>query len=542
MRHFLITTAILVASPALAERYEAAAPVRAATIYPQGASVTREVTLDLPQGAHELVIPGLPDGTDPATLRVNATGAVVGAVGFQQTRALPATPAKSPALTAAEDEVRRLETALAERDANVARIRARSDAAEDTVKFLMALAESDGAGSQDIAAIASAVGQQVLQARQTMIEAQAEIRSAQIGRDDQVAELERAQARLDALRAPDGEQGALVIAVQGQGGPATLRISSMTDAAGWQPVYDLSLSQADEKVVLDRGLLVAQETGEDWSDVRLVLSTAQPLDRAHPSELSPMFPRIGDEAKLYSRAAPAEDRMAEMAQGYAPEMVPAPEVAPSALQGFSGETVVYDYPRPVNLRDGADALRLPMGAFTLDAKVLAEAVPRGDDRAFLVADVVNTSGAIILPGDATFHVDGGMVGRGTLELTAAGDEATWGFGKLNGILVERRLPTETEGGSGIISRSSERREEALLRIRNLTDREWPLRVIDQVPVSTQKDLRIDWTATPAPDETDPDGKRGLLVWNRGIAAGETQDITLTTTLRWPEGQVVSGPY
>ena len=66
--------------------------------------------------------------------------------------------------------------------------------------------------------------------------------------------------------------------------------------------------------------------------------------------------------------------------------------------------------------------------------------------------------------------------------------------------------------------------------------------MNQVPVSTQKDLRIDWTATPAPDETDPDGKRGLLVWNRGIAAGETQDITLTTTLRWPEGQVVSGPY
>lgn len=541
MRHFLITTAILVASPALADRFETTAPVRAATIYPQGASVTREATLDLPQGVHELVIPGLPQDTDPASLRVTAEGAVVGAVGFQQERAQPATPVKSPELTAAEDEVRRLEAALAERDANVASIRARSDAAQDTVKFLMELADSDSAGSQDIATIATAVGQQVLLARQTMIEAEAEARAALTGRGDLTAELDRASARLDALRTPDGGQAALVIAVQGQGGPATLRISSMTGAAGWQPAYDVSLSRADAKVTLDRGLMVTQTTGEDWTDVRLILSTAQPLDRASPSELWPMFPRLEDDANAYARASsPTMEVAADM--GYIVPAAEAEQVAPSALQGFNGQTVVYDYPTPVNLRDGADALRLPLGAFTLEAKVLAEAVPRRDDRAYLVADVVNTSGAIILPGDATFYADGGMVGRGRLDLTAAGDKATWGFGKLNGILVERNLPGETEGDTGIIMKSTERREDAVLRVRNLTGQNWPLRVVDQVPVSTQKDLRIDWTAQPAPDETDPDGKRGLLIWNRNIAAGDTAEISLTTTLRWPDGQQISGEY
>ena len=46
----------------------------------------------------------------------------------------------------------------------------------------------------------------------------------------------------------------------------------------------------------------------------------------------------------------------------------------------------------------------------------------------------------------------------------------------------------------------------------------------------QDDLRINWSADPAPDETDPKGKRGLLVWNGKIAPGAERKITLTTSL------------
>ena len=44
-----------------------------------------------------------------------------------------------------------------------------------------------------------------------------------------------------------------------------------------------------QKLVLERGLMVQQGTGEDWSDVRLTLSTSRPSDRSTPSEV---YPRI----------------------------------------------------------------------------------------------------------------------------------------------------------------------------------------------------------------------------------------------------------
>ncbi|MFC3571364.1 DUF4139 domain-containing protein [Paracoccus simplex] len=543
MRHLLLSTTILFAGPALADRIETTARVTDVTVYPWGAGVTREAALDLPAGAHELVIPGIPEGVDPASLRILGEGAVIGAVGFQQERALPETPAKSPELRAAEDELRGLRTELAQRDSRRAEIEARGEAAEDLIEFLMKLAESDGMAGNDIAALSGAVGQQLLEARQTAIRAEAEAEAADEGRDELEERIARAEARLEALRGPESDRGALVVAVQGQGQPARIRITTLTDEASWQPVYDLSLQRKEGRLRMDRGLLVRQQTGEDWTGVHLQLSTARPMDQAAPSELEPRFPRLGEnEAKLYSRsAAPmAEAAMDAAERAYAPAPVEAKAdgVAGSALAGVVGETVVYDYPTPVTLRDGADALRLPLDSHELAPEVVAEAVPRRDDTAYLVADTVNSTGAVILPGDATFHADGAMVGRGALTLTAAGDEMKLGFGPLTGIKLERRIPDRVEGDRGLISSSSERKEVAELRIRNLTGEAWPLRVIDQVPVSTQKDLRVDWSADPAPDETDPDGKRGLLVWNGPIAAGAERTITLTTTLRWPEGQML----
>ena len=543
MRYLLISTAILLAGPALADRIETAARLTDVTVYPWGAVTLRKVDLDLPAGTHELVITGLPFDRDPARLRVEGEGATIGAVRLQQERALPETPEKSQELIAAEREVIRLTTALNERDADTASIRARGTAASDMIDFLMKLAGSDSAGGQDITALTGAVGPLLTEARETMVRSATEAAQAELGREELADTLTRAQARLDALRQPDDERRTLIVAVQGQGKPAQIRISALTDNANWAPVYDLSLNRKERKLRMERGLMVVQNTGEDWQGVHLTLSTARPMGQSAPSELQPEFLRVLDnESKSYSRAAAPVSDESLAPTGEGGYVIPVTEVEPvvvdSAIAGMVGETVVYDYPTPVDLRDSSDALRLPLDAHDLTPEIVAEAVPRHDDSAYLVADTVNSTGALILPGNATFYADGALVGRGMLALTAAGDDMKLGFGPLTGIKLERRLPDESEGDRGLIVKSSERQETAILKIRNLTGEEWPLRIIDQVPVSRQEDLRIDWSADPAPDEIDPDGKRGLLVWNGKIAAGEERDITMTTKLRWPDGAVL----
>ena len=96
MRHLLISAAAcLIAGPVWAEQITAQAPVTAVTVYTEGASVTRVIDISARAGKHEIIIPGLGENTDPASLRVSAEGATIGAVSLQMGRIAPVDPANS---------------------------------------------------------------------------------------------------------------------------------------------------------------------------------------------------------------------------------------------------------------------------------------------------------------------------------------------------------------------------------------------------------------------------------------------------------------
>ncbi|MDO5657589.1 MAG: DUF4139 domain-containing protein [Paracoccus sp. (in: a-proteobacteria)] len=535
MRRILTSTAILLATPLGAEVIETTAPVAQVTLYPDGASIAREIALDLPEGAHEIVVTGVPQGLDPAGLRVTGEGATIGAVSMQQRRPLPDRAPDSAQVEAAREEVQRRERELHELDARIALIRADGRTAEDMISIIRTMSGTDGVAGDDPFAFAARAEARIREARAAMIEAETEALAAEQSREDYQRALDRARAAFAALTAGPAPQNALIIAVEGAGGPAQIRVVASSHAAAWAPVYDLRLTQDDGQVQMDRGVLVWQQTGEDWTDAALTFSTARPSDRAAPSELSPRIIRAIDPQTASSQrnggpaAAPALTRESSDA-AYGGGL--------AAMPVMLGATLIYDYPRPVTIRSGADALRLSLESATLEAEITAEAVPSRDNRAYLVADLVNSTGEVLLPGQATLYSDGAMVAQTALPLIPPDEEVALGFGAIDGIVLERRTPSRATGERGLISRTNRREETAILSARNLTGRDWPLRLVDQVPVSEQETLRVDWTASIPPTETDPEDKRGLLVWERDLAAGEVLEITLDTTITWPEGTVL----
>ena len=74
---------------------------------------------------------------------------------------------------------------------------------------------------------------------------------------------------------------------QGNAGAAgKVRLNYLVDAASWRPQYKLRAGKtAKEPVQLEYLAAVVQHTGEDWSNVKLVLSTAQPMLNAAPPDL-----------------------------------------------------------------------------------------------------------------------------------------------------------------------------------------------------------------------------------------------------------------
>ncbi len=82
----LVLLAALAVTPAGAADVDVSSSVDAVTVYPDGASVTRLITLDLPAGDNTLVAKDFPLTLDPSSLRVEGEGGAKLTIGSIDTR------------------------------------------------------------------------------------------------------------------------------------------------------------------------------------------------------------------------------------------------------------------------------------------------------------------------------------------------------------------------------------------------------------------------------------------------------------------------
>jgi uncharacterized protein (TIGR02231 family) len=441
----------------------------------------------------------------------------------------------SPAIETAKAAVKTAKAGVAEAQKAVDAITAQVEAQQAQISFLTGLKlDSAGATAESLTAIAEMIQTKVLAARQAAQTAETGLPAAQEDVTKAQDALVQAQAALDALSKSDAEYTALSVSVTTTSDTGHLTVTHYTTDAGWAPVYDMALDRKAAKLTVDRGVLVSQDTGEDWTGVDLTLSTAQPSSQSTPSQLYPELKSITDPLPE-APAGAASDAMAE------PVMTAAPAVesrSVAASMSYQGDTVVYHYPTAVDIATGVENLRLALDTLTFTPEVQARAVPRYDRSAFLVAKLTNTQPEILLPGTAYLTRDGALVGSTDLPSLAPGADTTLGFGAIEGLKLTRDMPLKAEGDRGIFTTSTQIEEKAVLKVENLTDETWPIHLLDQVPYSEQEDLQITFTADPQPTLQDVEGQRGILAWDFDIAPKETKEIKLDSVLSWPDGKVL----
>ncbi|TDK46819.1 DUF4139 domain-containing protein [Antarcticimicrobium luteum] len=541
MRKFLWLAAAL-PSVCLADQFVLDAPVTHVTMHPTGATVERRVPFSIPAGTHELILRGADPAVPLTDLRLSVAGAMLETLAARRSDLPPRAPAERPEVAAARAKVKRIEREIRDLEDRRAAHLLEVAAARAKQAFLAGLGERDGIASQDVISlreISAMIAEETLAAKTSALAAQQAARALDDPLADLTVALERARQALAALVPDTAEPAELTLTVTAPA-PAEgqVTVSYLTPEAMWQPGYEARLTRGERpRLVLSRVAWVAQDGGETWRDVALRLSTVDPEAPTDPSVILPLRRRITErrEEKSLGRA--------EMS-GAAPEPMVEPMVEVQADIGslaavgaaLDGISVTYDYPRPVTLAPGTDAVRIPLGEIALDAEVFARATPRHDETAFVAAGFTNDTQEILLPSDRVhLYLDGTFVGLGRMPIIAAGEETELSFGPIEGLRLKTVVTGRNEGDRGVLSKSNELTEARTFEVANLTGTEWQVRLRDRVPYSEQEDLVIDWTATPRPETRDVDGRRGVLEWRFPLAPGAQQAIRLEQRLTWPDG-------
>ncbi|UWQ91816.1 mucoidy inhibitor MuiA family protein [Rhodobacteraceae bacterium M382] len=546
MRFSLSLIALVAACPSWADTIPVLTKVTEVTMHPDSAAVSRIASVQVPAGKHRLVFQGVPNSAHEQSLRIDLTGArQVGTI-FRN-EYTPPRDTSSPEVDAAKARLEDIKERIQSVRDDADRVRLAANAADVSLDFLKQLGENEGladASPETLRQIAQMIQGEAMTASVTALDARIAARRVETRLMELNEELADANQALAALDLEDDDR--LYIAVEidaAAAGEVQVDLSYLVfGGTEWVPVYDLNLTTGDTpRLDIQRDAFVSQNTGENWSDVTLHLSTTEAIGATDPSYLDTTQRYIVDPQQPVRKAASS----ALLADSYdgAPEpsveaLVTANEETP-IWSKVSGPGVTYTYHEKVSVASGADVLRLELDSLSENVTVTAHAVPLRDVTAFRMASLTNTSGEEWLSSPyAARYVDGYLVGDDSFQGLAPGQEVHIGFGPIDGLRLTRDILNRNQGDRGILSKSNQKAEQVEIKIENLTGRTWPMQVVDRVPFSEQEDLEISWTAVPRPSQENWENRRGILAWSWEIKPGEIRKIKLNTSINWPDGMVL----
>jgi uncharacterized protein (TIGR02231 family) len=393
----LVILAAFAAAPALAADLDVTSAVDAVTVYPDGASVTRVIALDLPAGDTTLVAKDFPLTLDASSLRVEGEGGVKLTIGAIDARP----PRPAPPVNLSEID-KRIEGLKDER----ANLQGAIDAAGARRKFAERFAEASPAGLGEKGEARpltewrtafAAVGEEVASADTAIREAQRKQR-----------EIDREIARLEQDRAvkPPNKLEVRIEMASAAATKATLRVTYAVRNARWAPLYDARLDTGakDRKPALElvRRAEITQNTGEDWSNVSLGVSTVRTARGGSAPELNSLIVQYPQPPRpLAAGSASDMARPRAMQEAAAPPAAAESRKVAEEQQAtveVSGFQVTFKIPGRVSVgaNEGSKSLRIASAAIAPD--LLVRAVPVINPTAFLEASFKQAEDAPLLPG------------------------------------------------------------------------------------------------------------------------------------------------
>ena len=546
MRHqflsFVATIALVTAVPALAAEIETSSKIDQVTVYPDGATVTRLIRLDLPAGDSTLFVRDFPLTLDPASLRVEGESGgriVIGGVDARHPQ-----PRPPGSLAQIDKRLEDLRDQRAVHDGEIAAAQARRN-------FAARFAEASPAGLGEKGEARpltewrlafAAVAEEIATADTT-------IRTAKIRQRDIDREVERLTAERSANPPTKLE---VRIDLNADAPSATvLRVSYTVRSARWTPLYDarLDTGSKDRKPSLEliRRAEIVQTTGEDWADVALAVSTMRTTRGGAAPELKPLLVRypvvsqpshpVAGTRMDQDYALPRSAASAEMRDGEAGRMKKAEEQEAELDAG--GFQVVFRVPGRIAVSAGQGAKSFRIASATIAPELMVHAVPALSETAFLQASFKQTEDAPLLPGQVAIYRDGVFVGRSPMALAAKDETVRLGFGADEKVKITRTVVRRLEGTAGLIGSSRIDEREFKTTVRNGHGFAIRVAIEDQIPVSEVEDIQVEMLpVSTQPTTRDLRDRRGVLEWAFEAKPAESREVKLGWRVRWPKDKAV----
>lgn len=315
--------------------------------------------------------------------------------------------------------------------------------------------------------------------------------------------------------------------------------------AGWTASYDLRAAQAATEIELNHKAAVYQNTGVDWSNVQLTLSTGNPNLSNEKPVLSPFylnFYRPGyarDDLARQQRAFPTgaakpatEDAFAAPAEVAAEEK---DHVGDYVTVSENLLRVEYEIGLKYDVRSDGQPHNVVIQSRKVPATYQYSVVPKLDPDAFLVARITDWEDLKLVPGPARIFFDGSYVGQTHLNPNGLGDTLQVNLGRDKSIVIKREK-VKDKSKDRILSENRVVSVAYQISVRNTKNIAIRIVVEDQMPVSQDGAIKIEYLEDSKANFNPDTGK---LVWDLRIDPKENRKLSFGYEVRFPKERTLS---
>lgn len=376
-------------------------------------------------------------------------------------------------------------------------------------------------------------------------------------------ESEGLKGELDALRAELGrlESGRevlvrdVVVEADLTGASGTLSLEYFVGGCGWTPEYDLRTAGDARRVDLSYRARVHQETGEDWRDVALFLSTARPRRGAQGPEPVTRWVDLVGAQPVARRGLVTEMFLAEAS--VLPDAANVPATAgfaavtwqPFADAQSQGLSVRFALPQRETLESRREPTTVLVGEASFTATPELYCIPELDRTVWLRGRATNESPWVLLPGRAAVFFGDDFIGHAALDAVQPGEELELHLGAVPGIAVDRVLVAQEHEDPGMFSSTAEELFRWRVRLEHhaspVTDADGAVSVLVREAIPRASDDRIEVEITKSSHRVSDEARwkkdredLGIHTWLVRVPKGGATDLTWELTVSHPESKPV----
>ncbi len=310
--------------------------------------------------------------------------------------------------------------------------------------------------------------------------------------------------------------------------------------AGWYPFYDVRVKNISEKVKFAYRASIINDTNEDWKDVKLKLSSANPtLSTEAPSlevwridfkkPLAYKY-KVKLETIQKSQLNTYEDAAAEE---FEEEISNQTKTQGADIQ-ISALSIEFEIKDLYTILSDGKYYSVDLNEYELQAQYIYKCVPKIDKDAFLIANIVDWEKLNLIEGKMNVYFGDTYIGDSYLSPQTASDTLRLSLGRDKKIIVKR---VEIKDFSKISFIGSNKKETIAteIEVRNTNNAPVDIEIYDQIPVSKNSEIEVTLDNLGGAKYNQ---EKGELNWTIKLKEEENKKFRFEYTIKYPKNKLL----